>query len=182
MEMRSVIKRMNGINILFRIGSVIVLLFLSFKIAVAAEPNQAPVVKNVQFRVEHGQIVVNYDLAGDNTATYKVSLILKKGSDSTYQYIPNEVTGDVGIGKFAGVARRITWIISKELPGGLPGADYYFVVKVQQIEEKRGISLLTMIGAGAAVIAAATTYFVVNGIHSQGSENNSGLPAPPGRP
>lgn len=168
-------------SIIYVLGGAAVMLLLSTRSLIAGGSQEAKVT-NVRFQVDHGQVRINYDLAGDPGARYRVSVLLRNGNDSGYSYSPRAITGDVGVGNFAGVNREIVWNISDEFPDGLPGSDYYFVVRAEKITEISGPSLLAVMGTGAAVLAAAVTYFVISGLHSPGAQAAQGLPIPPGRP
>ena len=160
-------------------GAAALLLFLTGTL-VASSSGQTSTVTDVRFSVAGGQVVIHYNLLGKANATYNVSLELRKGSDSTYRYSPKAVSGDVGVGRFAGADREITWSIDEEFPQGLSGSDYYFVVRAQEVRAKSGLGFLTIVGAGVAVVAAAA-YFVLSDMHATGAHTVA-LPAPPGRP
>lgn len=138
-------------------------------------------VKNVHFSLANGNVIINYDLIGNINKVYSVKIYLKKGNDSSYQYAPQMLTGDVGTGKFAGKNRQIIWAMNEEFPDGLPGKDYYFIVDAEEINQSS--NFLTWIGVGVAAIAAAATYIVVNNkIISKNNSAEASFPPPPGRP
>lgn len=146
-----------------------------------SEKPDAPKVANVHFSLDHGQVLVNYDLLGEDDVTYWVELELRNDNDSAYRFIPRVVSGDVGLGKFAGRDRKIQWAIDQEFPLGLPDSSYYFIVHARSVKENSGSNALLIIGTGAALVTAATTYFLVSGTHQKVAQA-VGLPAPPGRP
>ncbi len=164
-------------------AALLVFVLLVFRAAEAAAPG-SPMVSNIQFRAINGRILVSYDLAGPEEATYRVVLTLKKGSDSTYSYTPRALSGDFGMGKFAGVGRQIVWQMDREFPQGLPGSDYFFLVRADLIGKSSGPSMLTILGAGVAVIGGATAYFVLSGGQHKSAPSTPAptLPPPPGRP
>ncbi len=146
-----------------------------------AKPND-PLVENVHYAVSNGDVIINYDLMGLPNQKYKVTVELRRGSDSSFSYVPKILSGDVGVGKFAGKGREIIWDFNQEFPDGLPGKDYYFVVSAQKISSSPPI--LTWIGMGAAAVAATATYLIIskkNGSLASGSSGVS-FPPPPGRP
>ncbi len=143
--------------------------------------SQQATVSGVHFKMTHGRVYITYNLIGDPTAEYRVSVVLRNGDDAGYEYTPKSLKGDVGVGRYAGPGRQIVWAISNEFPDGLPGSDYYFVVSAKRVNKSSGPGLFAMVGTGVAVVAAAVTYLVISGLHSQ-SPHSPGLPAPPGRP
>jgi hypothetical protein len=130
---------------------------------------------NVRFAVLDRKVVVTYDLLGKPDQKYRVSLFLKKESDPARSYRPKMVEGSIGEGISAGMDREITWELFKEIPTGLDGNDFYFVVT---IEEESGKFPWW---AGAAVLGAGLIGLLVL---SGGSDvqRESTLPPPPGRP
>ena len=88
-------------------------------------------VSNVSFRLVGTRVAINYDLEGVEKETYRAHLTLRKESDSTFIYIPRQVSGDVGDGVYAGTNKQITWDFLTEFPGGLEGTDYYFTVEAE---------------------------------------------------
>ncbi len=167
-------------SVLLAVGASIVLLLMSSS-AVASSLRMNTKVTDVRFGVEGGEVHISYNLLGKPDQTYKVRVELRKRDDPNFRFIPKTIHGDVGVGKFAGTGRRIVWEINNDLPGGLPGSDFYFVVKANEVNPKGGVGLLTLVGTGVAVVAAAAAYFVLTGAHT-GVPQASPFPAPPGRP
>jgi len=163
---------------------LIVLFLMAISVSLtysAAVGQQKRVVNNVRFTIYGSLVTINYDLQGDPEARYSVSLILRKESDSTFRYSPKELTGDIGLGKYAGRGKKIVWDISDEFPQGLQGSDFYFVVNAKEVEGRSSTGILTWIGAGAAVIVATVTYIIVTR-NRGGSGVTPSYPIPPGRP
>ncbi len=147
----------------------------------ASEHPEAPKVTNVHFTVASGEVLINYDLLGEADAQYSVQVELRDANDSAYRYFPRSVAGDAGVGRFAGLHRRILWPIRNEFPLGLPDSSYYFVINVRPVQEISSRNTYYLIGGAAALLTAATTYFLINGAGAK-SAPVTGLPAPPGRP
>lgn len=161
--------------------AALVLLTAGAGAAYPAERGQSPnVVANVRFTVSGLQVTVTYDLHGVRNAKYDVTLVLRKKNDPSFRYLPKVLTGDVGLGRYAGTDRSIVWNMNKEFPRGLRGDDFYFVVKASEVEPGPQTSILTWIGAGAAIVVAAVTYVIVEG-HG-GPTSPASYPNPPGRP
>lgn len=144
-------------------------------------------VANVRFEATSDQVIVSYDLLPPSDPTlleqkkreYTITLVLKREQDESFRFIPRYVTGDAGAGITEGSNKRIIWQISKELPRGLEGDDFYFVVQVDAIVERTTPWL--WLGAGAAVLGgtiAAILIFRGN----EGPPPLSKFPDPPGRP
>src|SRR5690349_14703437 len=89
-------------------------------------------VSNVRFQAEQSKVTITYDLAGSQEDEYDVGVTLRKESDKTFKLVPADLQGDAGRGRFAGQHRKITWNLSKELPQGLAGSDYYFEVSAEK--------------------------------------------------
>lgn len=157
------------------------LLVLGSSVAYPKAGHAKSVVSNVSYVMTGLRVVVHYDLSGDPDAKYNVSLFLLKRSDPAFKYSPRELTGDIGLGKYVGKERRIVWNMRNEFPQGLQGGDFYFVVKAKEVEVPHAsTTLLTWIGTGAAVIAAAVTYVIV--VQNRGPGAPPSYPVPPGRP
>lgn len=146
----------------------------------AGGQDQGAEVTDVRFTVSGMTVVVEYDLKGDPATKYAVSLVLRKRSDPSFRYLPQTLSGDVGLGRYAGNDRRIEWDVSREFPQGLQGTGYYFVVNAEEVGSNHSTGILGWIGAGAVAVAAVVTYAIV--MHNHGPTSPESYPAPPGRP
>jgi hypothetical protein len=165
----------------------VMFLTILFAIAVNLSPaysaqslKSTSVVTNVHFAVSGLRVTVSYDLQGEPNATYNVAMMLKSRSDPTFGYEPKALSGDVGLGKYAGTDREIVWDMSKEFPQGLQGSGYYFVVDAREVSPGHSTSILTWLGAGAVAVAAVITYVIVT--RNGGPTSPASYPNPPGRP
>jgi len=72
------------------------------------------------------------------------------------------------------------WAISQEFPEGLQGSDFYFVVQAEEVGQAPSSQIMTWIGSGVAVLAAAATYLILTN-YKPGSNgpSSSGFPSPP---
>jgi len=150
-----------------------------------ADRNQKPVrVDDVHYSASGGRVVVDYTLIGNEDNQYMVRLILKRGTDSSFEYSPRAVSGDVGSGIYVGMNKRIVWAVDEDFPQGLRGSDYYFVVQAQEIKKTSGgkSSMITMIGGGAALLAGATFYVLFSSQKHSSPSAVTSFPTPPGRP
>lgn len=137
-------------------------------------------VSDVRFSVTGLRVVIEYDLQGDRDAEYSVAVELRNRIDPSFRYSPKALTGDIGLGKYAGNNRRIVWDMSREFPQGLQGTGYYFVVKAEEIKTGHSTGILDWIGASAVAVAAVVTYVIV--MRNGGPTSPASYPAPPGRP
>ena len=115
--------------------------------------------KNIHFRYLDGKIIINYDLIGPTDIEYNVSLVLKRKSDSLFRYVPINLTGKFGEGKYAGKDRQIIWDISKESIESFSGPDYYFKITVEVIKPNK---LLYIIGGSAILAGGGAAYFLLS--------------------
>ncbi len=162
---------------LLRIVSATLLVTFSSQhgVTLAFQNRDVPKAGNVRFVVVERRVIITYDLKGETDEKYQVSLFLKKESDSTRSYRPKLVSGAIGEGITAGTDREIVWDLFKEIPTGLEGDDFYFVVT---IEEAPGTFPWW---TGAAVVGAGLIGLLM--LSSGGDvRKESTLPPPPGRP
>lgn len=141
----------------------------------AAFAQDDPRAVNIRFIVTGQKVIITYDLEGERNKKYAVSVFLRKESDSTRSYRPRTVSGAVGENVTAGTDQEIVWDLHKDIPAGLEGNDYYFVIAVE--EQSSGFPWWV----GAAVVGAGLMSLLV---FSTGTEEKkeSTLPPPPGRP
>lgn len=161
----------------FLLFGLLIIEFSSRTVVFAADEIR---VENVRYEVEPSRIIVYYDLLGAKDEEYTVALSLRRKSVRLFHYVPKQTTGDVGEGRFAGKGRQIIWDSRAEVPSGLEGEDYYFVVEAEVIS--RGLSPFVW-AAGAAVLGGAAALLLL----SKDDEETvpvveSGFPRAPGRP
>ncbi len=133
-------------------------------------------VRNLRFEASGDVIVVTYDMQGPDDEKFRISLLLKKKSDSTFAVTPRIVSGDVGENVTCGSGKKIRWELLQEDPNGLEGADFYFRLNIEPMHE--GGSPLWWIVGGAAV-AGGAAYLILKPTTSTPEQ---GLPKPVGRP
>lgn len=168
---------MNRFPLRVRVISAILLMTILSQhgAAFAFQTRDVPKAVNVRFVVAERKVIITYDLVGETGEEYQVSVFLKKESDSSRSYRPKLVSGAIGEGISTGRDRQIVWDLFKEIPTGLEGNDFYFIVTIE--EEQIKFPWWT----GAAVVGAGLIGLLVL---SGGSEvkKESSLPSPPGRP
>lgn len=137
-------------------------------------------VTNVSYSMRDSDVVVHYDLNGPIDKQYKIQLILRRESQSSFKMLPMDISGDVGTGTFSGQNREIVWHLYEDIPYGLDGNDFYFEVNATLLgAEKGGASWLYYAG-GALVAGAAAVFFGTDLFKKAGGASQ--LPNPPSRP
>ncbi|OGU70206.1 MAG: hypothetical protein A2V93_04025 [Ignavibacteria bacterium RBG_16_34_14] len=129
------------------------------------------------FEAVEGKVLIYYTVKGDPEKEYDVNVVLKRSGDSSFELVPENMSGDVGKGKFAGSRKTIIWNIKPEEEAQLEGEDFYFEVTAAEIKES-SFPWLWVIG-GAAVAGGTAAYFILSG---NKTEETANLPGPPGRP
>jgi hypothetical protein len=148
---------------------------------VALGDDQKSVLENVHFENTGDLVFIYYDLLAPIERVHKVSLELRRESDSLYVYKPLILRGDVGAIVIPGQKRRIIWDFPTEFPQGLPGNDFYFVVKAEPVETPTTISPYVWIGGGAAVVGGLLALLLSGGTTPPPPPADV-FPQPPGRP
>jgi len=143
--------------------------------------SQDVTVTNVSYSMKDSNVVVHYDLAGPTDKSYKIQLVLRRGTRAFFRMYPKTVEGDVGTGAFAGTGREIVWHLYEDVPYGLDGNDYYFEVDAALlgVEKGGGASWLYYVG-GALIAGGAAVYFGTDLFKKAGGESQ--FPTPPSRP
>ncbi len=136
-------------------------------------------VSHVQFEVYADSIVVVYDLQGDGSQVYDVSLALKQEEFVTFQYEPKQVRGDIGGGIAPGLKRRIVWDPAHEYILSPDITDYYFEVKASIASG--GIRWYYYAGAAVVVVGGGAAALLLVGKNSGGAAQ-AAIGAPPPRP
>lgn len=132
---------------------------------------------------QEGTINIYYKFKGDPGKDYDVTVILKRKSDPTFSLIPKNVSGSVGVGKFANAKRTIIWELTSSEQQSLKGNDYYFAVNAKPVEAEKGGGIPWYVYVGGAALAGGTAAILLlkkNGNSNSGS--NASIPDPPGRP
>lgn len=127
-------------------------------------------------------IFIEYDLAGEPTEVYTVTLRVKLKSDSTFAYTPLNVIGDIGANIKPGKNKRISWRVADEYRPELDQADVEFVVAAILPEEPSSGSTELYIAGGAAVVGLAVAIAILSSGKTDEGSQQSTFPLPPGRP
>ena len=105
--------------------------------------------------------VIYYDINGSKKDEYEVSLMLVRDSDPNFYVIPKQITGNIGVGSFAGKNNSIVWNYKKDIFKELIGNDYRFKLTIQKINQSSFPWLWT--GLGAAVAAGTAAILILRG-------------------
>jgi hypothetical protein len=133
---------------------------------------------NINPTWEDDAVVITYSLIAPLDKTYEVRLIMQRESDSTFQYFPKTVTGDIGKGKFAGEGRKIRWAHKQDASKGFAGDDYYFVITVKKAGGRKAWLYSTL-----AATALGGGYILKDKIFPpHDPPRPTELASPPGRP
>ncbi len=132
-------------------------------------------VTNVNFELKNDKVLIYYDLEGDKDAEYDVSVTLRREEISGYIFVPTNLSGAVGEGKFVGRKRTIIWDVSKDFYIDEEVTDYYFEVKAEKVG---GGSWFYYVG-GAVLVAGGVAALLL--IPPPPKEEIPIAP-PPGRP
>lgn len=129
-----------------------------------------------------GKVFIYYQLQGDPSKEYEVSVELKRTSQPRFSYSPEYLEGDYNEGKFAAGKRRIIWkLTDRETKMFSEGEDFYFEVTARPADN----STAWYYYVGAALVAGGAAAAIVTW-NQQGDpgtqQSDQGLPAPPKRP
>lgn len=87
---------------------------------------------NIHYRIIENKIEIFYDLPAKKDSL-NVSIAFYKKSEPKFKYYPKFVSGAIGIGKFSGANKKITWYYKKEPAYVFTGKGFYFDVTATKI-------------------------------------------------
>jgi hypothetical protein len=150
----------------------------------ALAQTQAGRIENVRVQINgRSSVYIDYDLVGPTDRVYKVTVTMKKESDSTFVYVPQNMAGDIGASVFPGRNNRIVWSLAKEFPEGIKEGEFYFLFTVDEEEPSSGVGTPLLIAGGAALVGGILALILVSKKGTDGGQNGPpGFPDPPGRP
>lgn len=106
----------------------LVTLFHFFSIIAFSQNRKA---SNIFFRTIGDKIEIFYDLPS-NKDTLEIKIYFHKKSDPKTRYRLKWASGSIGIGRFSGKKKKVTWSFKKE-PGYLfTGSGFYFEISVKK--------------------------------------------------
>ncbi len=85
-------------------------------------------VKNVRFEEQGDKVSITYDLDGDASKRYLISIALSFDRGKTFPLTLEHLSGDVGKGIRPGSPKAIVWNLGEQFPFGLKGGDFVFSV------------------------------------------------------
>ena len=141
-------------------------------------------IENVRVQINgRSSVYIDYDLVGPTDRVYKVTVTMKKESDSTFAYVPQNMAGDIGASVFPGRNNRIVWSLAKEFPEGIKEGEFYFLFTVDEEEPSSGVGVPLLIAGGAAVVGGILALILVSKKGPDGGNGGPpGFPSPPDRP
>lgn len=125
-------------------------------------------------------VFIEYDLSGDPSDLYTVSLRVKSITDSSFVYVPLNVIGDIGANIRPGKNKRISWRVADEYRAEFEKSDLLFVVAAVAPESAGEGTELYIVG-GAAVVGLAVAIAILSSGKTE-EPTPSTFPLPPGRP
>lgn len=134
---------------------------------------------------QEGTINIYYEFNGNPEKDYDITVVLKRKNDPSFSLTPKNLSGSVGIGKFANVKRTIVWELTPSEQQSLQGTDYYFAVNAKPMETESGGGIPWYVYVGGAAIVGGTAAILLlnkSSSSSSGSNTSTPLPDPPTRP
>lgn len=110
------------------LGFFVISLFL----LVSAAEAQDVRVRDVEAYQQGKNVIIEYDLKGDNRVTFDVDLRLSRNGGQSFDYAPTALSGAVGSGITSGQGKEIVWAALQDFPNGIEGEDYQFKVLAAQ--------------------------------------------------
>jgi len=130
---------------------------------------------DAQFSQEGTEVVVTYDLLGEQGEEYRVNLLLSTSGGEAYDYEPTAVSGAVGEDVRPGTGKQIRWRVQEDFPEGFQHPNVQFKV---MIDEQGGNGWLYVLGgsvlAGGGGTAAAILTGLIGGDSGGGDNGGSG--------
>ncbi|MGE5498333.1 MAG: hypothetical protein ACM3Q2_09695 [Syntrophothermus sp.] len=152
-----------------------ILLIIMFSLPLCAQEKI-----DVKFESEDGHIVIHYFLHGDPGKEYDVNAVVKKQNDPSFELVPENTTGDVGKGKFAGKERTIIWNIAKNEEEKIGEDDFFLEITAD--EAGTGIGWYWYLLGGAAAAGGTAAVLLLTKKDDTKKTNGETLAVPPGRP
>lgn len=123
---------------------------------------------DVRFSQKGPDVMVTYDLLGEEGEEYEVGLLLSMSGGDTYDYEPKAVSGDVGEGVRPGTDKEIRWNVQEDFPEGLQHPNVQFKVV---IDKQGGMGWLYYLGGAVVAGGGGTAAAVLTGIIGGGDDD-----------
>jgi hypothetical protein len=138
-------------------------------------------ISKVSFKVLGEDIHISYTLTPSSTDDFEISILLKRTNDGSFNYLPENLSGDIGEGQFSGINRVIIWNVSETEMAMFDGDDFYFEVFANKLETSGGIPWYYFVGT-AAVGGAIAAAVLLGGNDESSPPTTQNFPQPPDRP
>jgi hypothetical protein len=133
---------------------------------------------DVSFESKEDKIYIYYTLDANLNDEYEINVVLKRTSVPSFEYVPENVSGDIGIGKYAGSQKTIIWQVSESEMEMFDGDDFYFEIDAVKIDDGGGIPWYVWVGGLAAGGIAAVVVLLGGDDEGESTE----FAQPPARP
>ncbi|NCS90217.1 MAG: hypothetical protein AUK34_05140 [Ignavibacteria bacterium CG2_30_36_16] len=151
-----------------------ILFFIFFTIS-----NYAQQTTEGTFEVSDGKVIIHYNLNASPDYDYEINVKLKRKGNSSFEYVPDDISGDVGEDNFTSGRKTITWVLTESETSKFDGDDFYFEINIKEIKSG-GLSWLYY--AGAAVLGGGAAALLLLTKKADETTPNSSFPTPPARP
>jgi len=156
------------------------LLFLIFGIFILNQKSLSQQITDVSFEVIDQNIRIFYTLTPVSNDLFEISTLLKRTTDVSFSYKPENLSGDIGEGKYSGNGRAILWNVTQQEMNMFDGEDFYFEVYAKKIEPSGGIPWYYYVGTAA--VGGAAAVLLLGGSDDQNPPTTQSFPKPPDRP
>jgi hypothetical protein len=164
-------------KIIFALIGAFILQWMLPPLAMAGD--EKVIIQNIHFDQTGNTVTIYYDLTGPVDQKYRVSIKLKSEDYKSFEYVPQNVSGDIGEGTFVGTNRKIVWNLLPESPPITSQYKFYFEVKAELLSPP----INPYFWVGGAVILGGIAALLFSGGSTADVPTQSHLPtAPPGRP
>jgi len=164
-----------------RMASTVMIALILFMIVPSrVSADDEPVaVKNIKWVLRRNTVVITYELQGPLNESYEIGLTLLRESNASFQFVPKSVSGDIGSVELVKSDCEIRWDLTKDVPSGLKGEDFYFEITVTPAGGGWGTAATIMALIGAGIVAIVVLRFAEK---APPEETTTALPVPPPRP
>lgn len=132
------------------------------------------------FEVQDEKVLIHYSLTAEPETEYEISVVLRRTGNSSFSYEPENLTGDIGEGKFTSGNKTIVWVLTGEETEKFDGDDFYFEIKVNKIE---GGGIAWYYYVGAMVLGGGAAAVLIGGKKTdETTPSTTSFPLPPVRP
>ena len=155
---------------------------LMFFLLILFQTLSAQQISDVSFELVGQNINIYYSLTPVTSDNYEITTLLKRTSNPNFSYTPENLSGDIGEGKYSGIGKKIIWRVSDIEMNMFDGEDFYFEVFANKLEESGGIPWYYYVGTAA--VGGGVAAILLGGSSDSKSTTNGtqSFPTPPDRP